>query len=120
MVKRLNKLVDMTNTKHIPDIINDYELDTEFDDVPRELFDGKTLNHHIYGHLPLKVVDGRLFAEVELTCNRPKCTTFQRYKTYLGSGLHAGAWCYAFNIESLKLEACLRDQSWVCDECEAK
>jgi len=105
---------------YIADILTPDEVDELLDvGIPAEQIAGKTLDHHIWGHLPLIIHHGALRAPVTLKCERKGCTSGQTRTTYLGSGLHGGAWCYGWN-ENGEYEVNLRDQIYVCDTCQVK
>lgn len=102
----------------LPDIITCDDLDdSKYNDI-HEQFDGKILDHHMFGELPLKYINGKLIAELNLKCNNIDCISWITRKCYLGAGLNAGAWCYVYDPDTLEIVANLRDDVFVCSDCK--
>lgn len=90
--------------------------------VPEEQLVGREVEHSNHGGIGtmVKTPSGRILLEMQVPCDR--CWRTKGKKTtlitiHLGSGLHAGAWCYCFNPDTGEYEANLRDQIVICEEC---
>jgi hypothetical protein len=83
-------------------------------DVDPALIVGKMADWHGDPFPVVELANGRIAIEVELICTQ--CHT-AKTMAYVGSGLHAGAFCYVYSFAGEE-EANLRDQEYSCDECQ--
>lgn len=106
----------MRNNEEIIDV---EILDEYWGQIPNDFLIGRKVRWHNGGVYPIVALnDGSI--GIKFKCYCQYCN--KRYSiVYLGSGLHAGAFCYAYNKHG-KYLANLRDQSYVCgnEECKQK
>lgn len=102
-------------------MLNTHDLDSLLDEGfdPHWLIGQRVEWHDPDELLPVVIIKGSAHLQHEAQCQGlrggydcPETTT-----VYLGSGLHHGAWCYAYDEEGNYL-ANLRDQSYVCEQHE--
>jgi hypothetical protein len=117
----------MTQPMQIPDgLLTTDMLDELLDSgVLEEQLVGREVEHSNYGGTGtmVKTSSGRVLLEMQVPCHhcwQTKGKEAPLITVYLGSGLHAGAWCYCFSPDTGEYEANLRDQIVVCEECAAK
>ena len=86
--------------------------------VPLSMFVGRKVKS--WGSGPgvvTKMGDGHYGVKVKLLCDGKK-TCRKTSVAYLRSGIHHGAYPYAYGYQG-KYLACLRDQVFICKECAA-
>lgn len=96
-------------------VIDVSEIDELLDSgVDKKRFIGRSLRWHNGQLFPFVLLrNGWLGARASIKCHREGCR--RRHVTYLVSGLHNGAWCYARSKRG-EYEGNLRDEVITCAE----